>query len=130
MKNVMTRAWKIAREGQKKFGGKVKEYFQQALVMAWAEAKAPKKVSMEEVAELLKEKLAGTAKVNTWERYGKRRIYVNKGFKQQVAMLEFDNSDNLITEMNIDNIGWFGAQQNGIFAELETVVEVVKGLVA
>ena len=39
MKNVMTRAWEIAREGVKKFGGKVKEYFAQALVMAWAEIK-------------------------------------------------------------------------------------------
>lgn len=39
MKNVMTRAWEIAKEGVKKFGGKVKEYFAQALVMAWAEVK-------------------------------------------------------------------------------------------
>ncbi|WP_019156821.1 hypothetical protein [Robertmurraya massiliosenegalensis] len=39
MKNVMTRAWEIAKEGVKKFGGKVKEYFAQALVMAWAEMK-------------------------------------------------------------------------------------------
>ena len=36
MTNVMTRAWEIAKEGQKKFGGKVKEYFAQALKMAWA----------------------------------------------------------------------------------------------
>lgn len=33
--NVMKRAWEIAKEGQKKFGGKVKEYFAQALRMAW-----------------------------------------------------------------------------------------------
>lgn len=35
----MTRAWEIARKGAKKFGGKVKEYFTQALVMAWKEIK-------------------------------------------------------------------------------------------
>jgi len=35
MQNVMTKAWEIAREGQQKFGGKVKEYFAQALKMAW-----------------------------------------------------------------------------------------------
>lgn len=35
----MVRAWGIAREGQSKFGGKVKEYFAEALKMAWAEAK-------------------------------------------------------------------------------------------
>lgn len=39
MKNVMIRAWEIARDGVKKFGGKVKEYFAQALVMAWKELK-------------------------------------------------------------------------------------------
>lgn len=39
MKNVMVRAWEIAKEGVKKFGGKVKEYFAQALTMAWAEVK-------------------------------------------------------------------------------------------
>ncbi|MBW4083552.1 hypothetical protein [Paenibacillus sp. S150] len=40
MKNVMVRAWKIAREAVAKFGGKVREYFSQALAMAWKEVKA------------------------------------------------------------------------------------------
>lgn len=35
MTNVMSKAWGIAKEGQKKFGGKVKEYFAQALKIAW-----------------------------------------------------------------------------------------------
>jgi len=39
MRNVMKKAWEIAKEGQKKFGGKVKEDFAQALKMAWAIAK-------------------------------------------------------------------------------------------
>lgn len=34
--NVMKKAWAIARKGQKQFGGKVKEYFAQALKMAWS----------------------------------------------------------------------------------------------
>lgn len=33
---IMKKAWEIAREGQKKFGGKVKEYFAQALRISWA----------------------------------------------------------------------------------------------
>ncbi len=37
MKNIMTRAWEIARDGQNKFGGKVSEYLSQALKMAWAD---------------------------------------------------------------------------------------------
>ncbi|MEK3645802.1 hypothetical protein [Aeribacillus sp. FSL M8-0235] len=39
MKNIMKRAWEIAKEGVKKFGGKVKEYFAMALKLAWKEAK-------------------------------------------------------------------------------------------
>lgn len=39
MKNVMVRAWEIARTAVIKFGGKVKEYFSQALTIAWKEAK-------------------------------------------------------------------------------------------
>ncbi len=38
-KKIMKNAWKIARKGQKAFGGKVSEYFAQALKMAWAQSK-------------------------------------------------------------------------------------------
>ena len=38
-KEIMRNAWSIARQGQKDFGGKVSEYFAQALKMAWAQAK-------------------------------------------------------------------------------------------
>lgn len=34
-KQVMIKAWEIAKEGVKKFGGKVKEYFAEALKLAW-----------------------------------------------------------------------------------------------
>lgn len=43
MKNVMVRAWEIAKKGQEKFGGKVSEYFAEALKMAWAEVKQDSK---------------------------------------------------------------------------------------
>lgn len=39
MKKVMVRAWEIAKEAVKRFGGKVKEFFKQALIMAWKEIK-------------------------------------------------------------------------------------------
>lgn len=35
MANVMKTAWEIAYEGVEKFGGKVKEYFSEALKIAW-----------------------------------------------------------------------------------------------
>lgn len=34
-KNIMKRAWEIARQGQKIFGGSVKSYFSESLKMAW-----------------------------------------------------------------------------------------------
>ncbi|WP_276917466.1 hypothetical protein [Aneurinibacillus aneurinilyticus] len=49
----MKKAWEIAREGQKKFGGKVKEYFAQALRMAWCIVKkGMKKFSFNEHGRL------------------------------------------------------------------------------
>ena len=60
MKNVMTKAWEIAREGAAKFGGKASEYFAKALKMAWAIIK--KGVDMmdhkEKFIELVKEFIA------------------------------------------------------------------------
>ncbi|PFW65271.1 hypothetical protein [Bacillus sp. AFS075034] len=51
--NVMRKAWEIARKGQKQFGGKVKEYFSQALKMAWEIVKnsMDNKFGFEEVAK-------------------------------------------------------------------------------
>ena len=46
MKNIMKRAWEIARQGQEKFGGKVSEYIAEALKMAWAESRQPKNVTI------------------------------------------------------------------------------------
>lgn len=45
-KQLMVRAWEIARQGQKNFGGKVSEYLSAALKMAWVEVKAPKTVTI------------------------------------------------------------------------------------
>lgn len=40
----MTRAWEIARKGAKEFGGKVVEYFAEALKLAWKEIKNMKAI--------------------------------------------------------------------------------------
>lgn len=37
-KEIMTKAWKIAKEAVKKFGGKAIEYIAEAMKMAWAAA--------------------------------------------------------------------------------------------
>lgn len=37
MKQIMKRAWEIAKDGVKKFGGKVREYFAESLKLAWVQ---------------------------------------------------------------------------------------------
>ena len=124
----MIRAWEIAKEGQKKFGGKVSEYLSEAMKMAWAIEKGQVtltvKKTMNEIAEELQNKLNGV-KVNVWENYGKRRIYVNKGFKNQVAMLEFDQDDNCLTDLNFGGMDLMAFAQNGVRDEMETIAAVV-----
>lgn len=47
MKNVMTRAWEIAKAAVKVFGGSAREYIAEALRQAWAESRRPRKVTLE-----------------------------------------------------------------------------------
>lgn len=49
MRNVMKKAWEIARDGVRKFGGSVKEYFAEALKMAWAVVKNGMEIGFEEL---------------------------------------------------------------------------------
>ena len=58
-RKIMNRAWELAREGQKKFGGKVSEYIAIALKIAWKEAK-------EGAMENNQLKLKGTPKQVAW----------------------------------------------------------------
>lgn len=53
MKKVMVRAWEIAKEAVAKFGGKVKEFFQQALIMAWSEFKKGADIMNETLVKVL-----------------------------------------------------------------------------
>ena len=55
MRNIMKRAWEIARKGQEKFGGKVSEYLSESLKIAWAE-----------VAQDNKPKFVGSEKQVKW----------------------------------------------------------------
>lgn len=68
LKNIMTRAWEIAREAVVNFGGKASEYIAEALKMAWAEVK--------EVRYTVEDLIAMGAK--RWEKAGYDRLYLNK----------------------------------------------------
>lgn len=64
--NVMSKAWDIAREGAKKFGGKTVEYFAEALRMAWTIIKK-EAVKVKEVAKFaMLETLSGSRNHKTW----------------------------------------------------------------
>jgi hypothetical protein len=52
-KKVMQRAWELARQGVKQFGGKAKEYFPESLRMAWAETKKVYIVETHEAEKVL-----------------------------------------------------------------------------
>lgn len=60
-KAIMTRAWQIAREAVKKFGGKIKMYFAETLKIAWCESKKAFQLKKEEEI-----KMNGTEKQVKW----------------------------------------------------------------
>lgn len=87
MKNIMTRAWEIAKEAVIKFGGKAIEYISESLKLAWKEVK--------EMEFDVKEKLLDLGG-NLWENYGKSRIYLDRDLALKLYGLEvrFHNSGN------------------------------------
>lgn len=67
LKNIMTRAWEIAKEAVVNFGGKAVEYIAEAMKMAWAEVK--------EVRYTVEDLMAMGAK--RWQKAGYDRLYLN-----------------------------------------------------
>ena len=82
-KDIMVRAWEIAREGQKTFGGKVSEYFAQALKMAWAQVKNTIDIDVLEKKGF-----------NRWTKGNMDRLYFNLE-KSGDLELDYYNSGNL-----------------------------------
>jgi|SRR5699024_7657064 len=52
-KQVMIRAWEIARAGQLEHGGKVNEYLSESLKIAWEQAKEEKASNIEKVMQVI-----------------------------------------------------------------------------
>lgn len=84
-KQIMKRAWEIARNGAKKFGGKVREYFAIALSIAWKEVKA------------MATKLIGSEKQVKWAKDIIARIEAAKP-KMKKACVQFVNERPAKTE--------------------------------
>lgn len=131
-RNVMVRAWEIAREGQKRHGGKVTEYLGEALRMAWKQIKSAAKMSMQEVRKKLSyyyEVYGFDVSVRIWEKGSKRRIYVNKNFGGTVGYLEFDQNDNMIGG-SAATADMQAAKIQGIYKELEYLKAIQERFVA
>ena len=97
MKNIMKRAWEIAKEAVKKFGGKVRQYFAEALRMAWEEAKNVVKKIVDRIEEL--EALG----FKRWQKGNMDRLYIN------ASMLGLNYG-----RYNTGNIKWAEFQGNSI----------------
>src|SRR5699024_9771726 len=112
MKNrqVMVRAWALAKRGQKKFGGKVIEYLSESMKIAWTIVKKMKENTQEQVEAALNKikpvwfekfnKNGVNPNINVWCKYGKNRVYINdsflefNGFYEIVKMEENARTEN------------------------------------
>lgn len=104
-KQVMVRAWALARQGVKKFGGRAVDFFRSALTIAWKEAKAASKIGIDKVKELVSKIniCTGSIRANYWEKGEYRRMYVNhtwyvsKGQRRaSYGYFEIDKNSNIV----------------------------------
>jgi len=139
---VMTNAWEIARNGQGKFGGKVKEYFSIALKMAWAIFKKEEnqvKVSEWTTANGAKvymetEHVTETTRTTDWGHEIKRdanMIMINEftvnGKRLQQPNYVKRNIVNGMTVMDMGEITVNGKRTRGIVELPETIEKEVYG---
>ena len=106
MKNVMTRAWEIYRT----LTGDKLAKLSQALKMAWAEVKSAAKDIFNGFAKVAKAENADSEHkflyFKGWEKYGKKRIYINDyknrtlGFIENDEVIIKDNQGNYKNEID------------------------------
>ena len=103
-KQVMIRAWALAKRGQKQFGGKVSEYLSEAMKIAWAIVKNMKEDTQEKVEATLNKfkqvffemynQNGLNPNINVWCKYGKNRLYINDSFIEFNGFYEVVNMQN------------------------------------
>src|SRR5690606_16401903 len=103
-KQVMVRAWALAKRGQKQFGGKVSEYLSEAMKIAWAIVKNMKEDAQEKVEATLNKfkqvffemynQNGLNPNINVWCKYGKNRLYINDCFIEFNGFYEVVNVQN------------------------------------
>lgn len=120
MRNVMTTAWEIAKDGAAKFGGKVKEYFGEALRMAWAIVKQTATTVTIQLSE-------GSRKHKTWvaeligldAKFGFNRQFVVGSEDEEVRGLFFTLEEGKVYDVNCARDGReYATVRNGQVVEL------------
>jgi len=109
-KQIMKRAWEIAREGQRKFGGKVSEYFTISLKLAWKEVRT----SME------KAQLKGTPKQVAWAEAIRENVitYIEKCFNKGLEWYEAREAKNeKIAKAKAEGIEQFKEIKNMLYSQ-------------
>lgn len=128
MKNVMTRAWEIAKEAVAKFGGKVKEYFALSLKIAWEEIKVPTSVTVELVSGSRKYKSWVAEIVGTHAKFKFERNFVNKfqGVELETNKI-YTLEEGKVYDVNNVNYRYYATVRNGQLVELNEgeVMELV-----
>lgn len=128
MKNVMTRAWEIAKEAVVKFGGKVKEYFATSLKMAWVEVKEPATVTVELVSGSRKYKSWVAEIVGTHTKFKFERNFINKFVGEELMTNKiYTLEEGKIYDVNNVNTRYYATVRAGQLVELNEseVMELV-----
>lgn len=116
MKKVMVRAWEIAKTAVLKFGGKVKEYFSQALAIAWAEMKNVKTVFS--IRADKNGKRSWVAKITgTHPTYKVQRSFINAYTTDFVGNKVFELEDGYYNYDSIKERGYVRVQ-NGFWSDV------------
>lgn len=116
MRNVMARAWEIARKAVAKFGGKVKQYFAMALAQAWKESKLSLSYIASRFSQVASNFRYEYTKTSAWEKHGFKRVYFYiNGYKGYVG---FSNDLSSITASYVD-----GSYAHNEVAEVKALVE-------
>lgn len=114
-KNIMKRAWEIARQGQKNFGGSVKMYFSESLKMAWNASKqgGSKMETIDVIRALTQDADNWDISFSSWEKNGIVRIYTKQkrqyGNKIDNGFLEIRDNKiiNRCKHLSIKNINQY-----------------------
>lgn len=102
----MTTAWEIARKGAAQFGGKVKEYFAEALRMAWSEIKSATTTVTIQLAEGSRKHKSWVGKiVGTHPQYGLDRKWINPQEDENIKGKFFTLEEGCIYDVNCAQSG-------------------------